>query len=122
MCDTHPHALWCRVNVMPRKRKELAPPKDSGDGQLVVHPKVQEIFEKYGDPLEEMAKMAKALDGDTFSDDAISTRARLLSELARYGYAQFKGKDADAANAQAQKVEINILGVDLPKVVTEPSK
>jgi len=117
MCASTLHALWDRVNVVPRKRKELAPPKDSETAVLTVHPRVLEIFEKYGDPLEEMAKMAKFLDGDTFSDDAISTRARLLSELARYGYAQFKGRDADASAAQAQKVEINIVGINPPKTV-----
>ena len=108
---------------MPRKRKELAPvPKDSGDGTLTVDPRIKAIFEKYGDPLEKMAKMAEELEGNIYSEDALSTRARLLSELARYGYAQFKGKDADASAAQAQKVEINIMGVDLPKVITAGEK
>jgi hypothetical protein len=103
---------------MPRKRKELAPKSSEGDtAVLTVHPRVQEVFEKYGDPIEEMAKMAKELAGDRFSDDAISTRARLLTELARYGYAQFKGRDADASATAAQKVEINIVGLAPPKVV-----
>lgn len=111
---------------MPRKRKELAPPEKLGplgpsgtngtNGTLVVHPKVLAIYEQYGDPLEEMAKMAKSLDGNIFSEDSLATRARLLSELARYGYSQFKGRDAES-NAQAQKVEINIVGIE-PKLVT----
>lgn len=104
--------------TMPRKRKDLAPPpKDSEGNPLVVDPRIKLIFEKYGDPLEGMAQMADELKGDRFSDDAISTRARLLAELAKYGYAQFKGRDADGAQAQAQKVEINITGIPLPKVV-----
>ena len=93
---------------MPRARK-LPPPLPEKVGDLAVHPRVTQVFEKYGDPLEKMAQMAQELE-DSFAEDALSTRARLLSELAAYGYAKFKGRDADN-HQQAQKVEINIVGL-----------
>lgn len=114
MWDSIPHTLWSTLNVMPRKRKELAPLEEKATS-LAVDPRIEQIFTKYGDPLEAMARMANELDGDTFSDDAVSTRARLLTELARYRYAQFKTKDSDANLAQGQKVEITLVGINPPK-------
>ena len=107
--------------TMPRKRKELAPPAPPTPETtaLVIDPRIAQIFEKYGDPLEAMARMADELEGNIYSDDALSTRARLLTELAKYKYAQFKTKDSDSAMQQGQKVEITLVGIDPPKITAK---